>query len=127
MGPIIPIVLTLTDPLGRQEAGRPELERVGPQGRVSGDAPHVHQQLQALGDVEPGDLAVVGGHAGQRQRRQRVQSEGLPDDGVQQGEPREVALQDEPAAAHHGVRFFLGPLQDLRVADQLRQRPLHCD
>jgi hypothetical protein len=109
----------------REEARGPELERLGPRLRVAGDRPHVHQQRGAGGDAEPVHLALLGGDAGQRQRRGRVQPERLLDHRREVREAREVRLGHQAVAADDGVELLLRLPEHVRMPDQLGQRPLH--
>lgn len=52
-----------------EEPGRAELQRLRPRRRVVGDRPDVDQQRGALGNGVAGDLARLGRHAGEGERR----------------------------------------------------------
>lgn len=72
-----------------------------------------------LGDMIAVDLAGLGGHSRQREGRRRVETEGLFDDGLEEGEAGEVGLADEAVWADNRVELHLGLLENFWVADQL--------
>ncbi|RWV99232.1 hypothetical protein GW17_00037878 [Ensete ventricosum] len=108
-----------------EEPGRAELERVRPRRRVVGDGPDVDEQRRAPGNVVAAHLARLRRHAREGKRRGRVEPERLLDDGLQEAQVGEVGLGDEPGSADYRVELPLGLLEDFRVSDELRQRPLH--
>lgn len=122
---VLPPEVDALVPAAGEEPGRVELERVRPRRRVVGDGPDVDEQRRAPGNLVAAHLARLRRHAREGQRRGRVEPERLLDDGLQEAQVGEVGLGDEPGSADHRVELPLGLLEDVRVPDELRQRPLH--
>lgn len=107
-----------------QEALRPELAGVGPEGFVVGDSPHVHHGGGAGGNEVAPDANVADGEASPGEERAgRVDSERLLDDGLEVAEVGDVGGGDEARVADEAVDLGLSSGLDAWVKHHSRHDP----
>lgn len=109
----------------RHEALRAELEGLLPRARVAADGEDVEEDGGLGRDGVAADVHGLDGLP-LREHGRRLQAQGLLEDGLQVGEPRDVVLADEPRAADGVVQLGAQPVEARRVVDEVRQHPLHA-
>ena len=107
------------------ESLRGEFERLLPYRRISSNRPYVDENYGAFRNVVAGDVYVFSGESRHQHRRHRMHSHRLFDDRFYVWEIRNVFFGHPPLLSDHPVEFFRRLFENIRLSQELRDRPLH--